>query len=74
MIDGKTRTAVGSLILLLLPLACRNPGSSEVDRACRQPFERDDAGKRHRARAKDPVKLGDPDGSVVEDESTTKTP
>ena len=36
---GKTRTAVGWLILLLLPLGCQNPGAGEVETGGASPLE-----------------------------------
>ncbi len=39
MIYGKTRTAIGWLILLLLPVACQNSGSGEVEAVRLSPLE-----------------------------------
>ena len=39
MMHGKTRNAVGWLILLLLPVACQNPGSGEVETGEASPLE-----------------------------------
>ena len=39
MMHGKTRNAVGWLILFLLPVACQNPGSGEVETGEASPLE-----------------------------------
>ena len=39
MMHGKTRNAVGWLIVLLLPVGCQNPGSGEVETGEASPLE-----------------------------------